>query len=672
MPPLKESRNPAVTYSTTTACPVNCQAGDDETENAQISDVWNISPNVINEARFGYTWAGSFFGNMALGKGYASKLGWAFAKADTLPTIQLNSYVKIQPQSNSVYKQHIFDPSDVVTMIHGKHILHFGAELLFYRDDSTQWGNTNPGSMSFSGAYTQQWTVNASGVAQPDTSATGVDYADFLLGLSGAWGAGISPEYGGRMKTPEIFIQDDYKLRPNLTINIGLCYDISHGWNEIRGNEMSFDPTVPNPASGGMGGYWFGTTHANGRRSLQANIFNTFLPRLGFSWQPRTNTTVRAGFGVYDHMFSLDRYGSGLGTALGTSGNANDQTSGISPVVKLGGDGTIYGTTTPLPYLAPTTDPSAFNGQGAGYSQFHTPVQKVNQWNAAIQRELRTNLVAEISYVGSHGFNLIGPTDFNAVPVTKLSSNDAQYRPYQQYQNIGGNFLDGISNYNSLQSEITKRLTSGLSFSFNYVWSHFLDDQDSAAWGGGAGSQPYQIANNTHANYSNSNFDKRHALKGSVVYQLPIGKGKQFLNNNSIADAVIGGWQITGTMAAFSGSPFTVYADGVTYEMAQGSSQIPNWNKGELRIKRERRQIQPSLLFCIAVRESEGPYIDLATNRCRGRWLRPFDPPHGKRRRDDSRPFTHQVKTISSKIRQCFFASIRPFHFDTVKSFMTT
>jgi len=326
--------------------------------------------------------------------------------------------------------------------------------------------------------------------------------------------------------------------------------------------------------------YWFGTTHANGRRSLQANIFNTVLPRLGFSWQPQSNTTVRGGFGLYDHMFSLDRYGSGLGTALGSAGSANDQTSGITPVVKLDGNGTIYGTQTPLAFLAPTTDPAALNGQSVSYTQFHTPVQKIYQWNAAIQHELRTNLVAEVSYVGSHGFNLIGPTDFNAVPATQLSSNDAQYRPYQQYQNIPGNLLDGVSNYNSLQAEITKRLSSDLSFSFNYVWSHFLDDQDSGAWGGAAGGQPHQIANNAHANYSNSNFDVRHALKGTAVYQLPIGRGKQFLNNNSIADAVIGSWQITGTMAAMSGSSFAVYADGVNYEMAQGSSQFPNRNPG--------------------------------------------------------------------------------------------
>ena len=133
------------------------------------------------------------------------------------------------------------------------------------------------------------------------------------------------------MKNPEMFVQDDYKMRPNLTINIGLRYDISHGWNEIHGNEMLFDPTVLNPATSpeSMGALWFGTTKANGRASLQANVFSTFLPRLGFSWQPLANTTVRGGFGVYDHIMTLDDYSVGLGNALSATGNVSDTTSGI-------------------------------------------------------------------------------------------------------------------------------------------------------------------------------------------------------------------------------------------------------------------------------------------------------------------------------------------------------
>ena len=104
---------------------------------------------------------------------------------------------------------------------------------------------------------------------------------------------------------------------------------------------------------------------------------------------------------------------------------------------------------------------------------------------------------------------------------------------------------NSISNYNSLQAIIEQRLSHGLNFNFSYVWSHFLDDMDTSGWGSRSGSQAWQNAYNPSANYGNSNFDVRNAFKGYAVYQLPFGQGRQFLNNNRILDAFIGGWQIS-------------------------------------------------------------------------------------------------------------------------------
>ena len=232
--------------------------------------------------------------------------------------------------------------------------------------------------------------------------------------------------------------------------------------------------------------------------------------------------------------------------------------------------------------MSPNNNPAALNGQSVGYSPFHTPIQKIYEYNFAVQRQLLPNLVAQIAYVGSHSWNLPVSSDLNAVPATKLSANDTMYRPYPLFGNLSSSTasVDGVANYNSLQAEITQRVTSGLSFSFNYVWSQFLDDEDSAGWCCQAGSSAYQIPNDSAANYSNSNFNIHHAFKGYAVYELPFGKGRQFLNNNSAADAVIGGWQLSGSLAILSGSPFSVYADGTTYNQASGSSQFPNWNPG--------------------------------------------------------------------------------------------
>lgn len=564
---------PVVYPNSVTACPIGCQTGDVDSNNAQISDVWNISPYTINEARLGYTWQGNFFADLALNKGYAAKLNWKFAKADDFPAIQFGPpypYAWIQPSSNSVYKEHVFDPSDVVTMIRGKHILHFGGEMLIYRDDSTAWGNTNAGAMNFSGQYTQQWTLDANGNAAPDNS-TGLNYADFLLGDAQSWNARVSPEYGARLKSPQVFVQDDWKVRPNLTLNLGLRYQINHGWNEVHNNIRTFDPTLTNSATGTNGAMWYATTHTNGRTSLQSNVYNIVLPRFGFSWQPKPDTTIRGGFGVYSYNWSLDTYGGGMGDALGSSGSTSDQTNGINPIVKLDSDGAN------LPYTAATTDPTAFNNSDVNYTQYHTPVPKIYQWNMEVQKELGTNTVAQVAYVASHGFNLNFPVDINQIPENKLGPNAGQQdRPYSQYQHIFGSTNNAVSNYNSMQVSITRRMASGISYNFNYTWSHMLDDQDSSGWGNRAGTQPYQIALNPSANYSNSNFDVRNAFKGNVLYQLPFGRGRMFLNNNALLDEVIGGWQLSGTIVLTTGNPFTLTTNGNTYSQAQNGVQYPN------------------------------------------------------------------------------------------------
>jgi hypothetical protein len=234
-----------------------------------------------------------------------------------------------------------------------------------------------------------------------------------------------------------------------------------------------------------------------------------------------------------------------------------------------------------LPYTSASTDPGRFNGQGGGYNDYNTPIAKINQWNLAVERQLGADYVVTVAYVGSHGFNLTFPTALNAVPENELSSNDTQYAPYPNYQagGLGGNLYEAISNYHALQAAITKRMAHGLSMSFNYTWSHMLDDQDSSGWGSHAGAQEWQHAsylnlNQAALNYGPSNFDQRQAFKGYAVYELPFGKGKMFLNNNAIADQVFGGWQIAGTVIELAGNPFQPTSPGSLYTHA--GTQYPN------------------------------------------------------------------------------------------------
>jgi hypothetical protein len=186
-------------------------------------------------------------------------------------------------------------------------------------------------------------------------------------------------------------------------------------------------------------------------------------------------------------------------------------------------------------------------------------------------------MVIEMAHVASHGFNLSFPVDINQVPENMLGPNDSpSSRPYPVYQSIMGTTNNAVSNYNSLQTSITKRLTSGLSFNFNYVWSHFLDDQDCSAESGIAGTQIFQNSYAPSANYGSSNFDARNSLKGNIVHQLPIGRGKMFLNNNRAVDRVLGGWQVSSTMVFSSGNPFTPYIGGNNNSYSQAENWYPN------------------------------------------------------------------------------------------------
>jgi hypothetical protein len=544
-------------------CPINCQSQDVSRHNAQITDVWTISPNVINELRVGYTNQMNYFVPASLNEGYPAKLGWQFAKADVLPQFNINQFYTVQPAINAVYKEHVYDPSDVVTLIRGKHILHFGGEFLFFRDNSTAWGNINPGTMDYTGIYTSSTNV---------TNGTGLSYADFLLGQTEKWTAQVTPEYGGRMRLPQMFIQDDYKVTPNLTLNLGLRYQIQSGWGEVKGNMRAFDPRVQNPATGTLGAMWYGSTKANGRTTLQAPVYNTFLPRVGFAWLVHPDTTLRGGFGLYAYNWSLDTYGGGMGAAFGTQGNLEDQAPNVNPVVVLGSSGAN------LPYLNATTAPEGFNGQQVSYNQYHSPVGGSYQWNLSLQKQVGSDLVMELAYVASHGHDLPFPVDINQVHKENLAPNDTVARPYPQYRGIQGSTNNALSNYNSLQAIIQKRMSHGLSFNFSYVWSHFMSDMDSSGWGSRAGAQNYQDAYNPRANYANSNFDVRNAFKGNAVYQLPFGKGRQFLNNNMFLDEVIGGWQASGTVTLLSGQPFTVYMDqnASSYTLTSNGRWYPN------------------------------------------------------------------------------------------------
>jgi Carboxypeptidase regulatory-like domain len=582
-----ESDNPGVyTGNGLQVCPINCQNEDVSRNNAQVSDVWNYSSSLINEARMGFTDQLNFFSPQTLGKGYPAQLGYQLAEIDLLPNLSPGSNISGFNAGNGtnpfIFKEIVYDPSDVVTLIRGRHILHFGGEFLIEDDNSTPYGYITAGTPTFSGNYTSEGgniTKSIDG-GNATYGGDGAAYADFLLGQSNSWSAQNQPEFGGRTKTPQVFIQDDWKARPNLTLNLGMRYEIHTGWSEVHGNETVFDPTLRNPANNSLGAEWYAFNQTNGRTQLIAPQYNVWLPRFGASWQPLANTVIRGGIGIYVGTLSVDNYGGGLGAAFGSSGNVSDTTNGVCPVLQIDSNGTTpdtvnpgcgvvaggtnFNTLTPAAaYLAAPTTANARNGQGVTQTNYHTPLPHNLQWNLDVQRQIGNNYVIDVAYVGNHGYDLsYNNVDLNQVPQSQLSANDLNSKPFPLFNNIAGTINTAVSNYNALQAQMTKRYSYGLTFNVNYTWSHFLDDLDSSGFGSREGYQNYQNAFSPASNYSNSNFDVRNQFKGQAVYELPFGRGRQFLNKNLLLGELIGGWKVSSVWVIEGGNPIGITTGG--------------------------------------------------------------------------------------------------------------
>lgn len=534
-------------YTPSAVCPIDCYIGDVDSYAAQISDVWSITPNLVNEFRVGYVREDDHYSPPSLGQGYPAKLGWTYAKADLFPSVTIGGPVggtNIGTSGNNVtaiYAENAIDPGDTVTLIHGKHILHFGGEVMTYQDNDTPWGNVNSGNFTFSGVYTK---------SAPLAGDSGLGYADFLLGKVQSWNATNSPINAMREIQPQLFVQDDIKVTPHLTVNLGLRYQIQDGWYELHNQVGVFDPTITNPATNTLGAMWFAPN--NGRDHVEATVSNIVLPRAGFAWSPKGSWVVRGGFGVYSYGWSEDTYVAGSeGFGANSTGSLTDSTQ-ANPLFAFSS------TNPPLNYVGASKSPGAYNGQNVNFDPYHTPVARNYQWSISIQRQLPGGMVGEAAYTGNHANNLPFPTDINQVPYNKLgtSSSPQTLRPYPQFLNISGSYYNALSNYDSMQLSIKKRFARGVSFEANYTWSKMLDTQDSSGWSGNGGTQVWQNAYLPGVNYGYSNLDRAQMIKGDAVYQVPIGKGKKLLSSGGPADWVLGGWQVSAIYIFETGSPY--------------------------------------------------------------------------------------------------------------------
>ena len=536
--------NPSATYPIGEFAELGSEGG------YQISHTWAPSSTAINEARFSMI---RFVGNWSSGdykKGYPQKIGIPGTVSDVWPTLNITGGYYYGNGLEAILAEDSFVPSDVFTLVRGKHILKFGGEFDDYQVN-----------INFSGYSDGNFVFNGDSTLDPQGTSAGVGYADFLLGDVSSWSIYVTPETGSRLKSYQLFAQDDYKLKPNLTLNLGLRFQVQPGWGEAKNLLGDFDPSIANPATGTNGAMWYaeGATGKSSRLTVEANDYIA-QPRVGFSWSPFKNWAIRAGYGIYTELTGYNTYAGSAG--IGISGqNSLNSTDGLSAVFNLsqGPPAPIYSTVKEL-------TPQLFNGQSVSYVPYRTKVPYMEEYQLDVQHELRGGIIVDAAYVASRGKHIALAMDYNQIPASEIHNftgpgvNMAPYRPYQQFQSIGTTLGGGLSHYDSLQARAQKQFANSLQFATTFTYSHTLDDGTGSGYGGpGARGSLWQNGYDPKSSYANSLLDQPFSFNGDVIYDLPIGKGKLLLNQGGVTNAVIGGWRLSGLWQVHTGTPFSVY-----------------------------------------------------------------------------------------------------------------
>jgi hypothetical protein len=520
-------------------CPIDCYVSSGYELSGQLTDTWTLSPTNVNEFRVGVARSDQLWIAGSVGKGYPAMIGLPDLPGNTFPVLNVSSGPSISVGGSAVtatLESTSITVSDTFDWILGRHTVKLGGEYDNWTDNEG-WQTINAGTFNFSGIATRDPNLDDS------NPSPGVGYADFLLGAVNSWGVTVPIAYGNRSPNLQLFAQDYYKILPNLTVNFGMRYLYQVGWKEEHNRSSNYSPTLLNPATHTLGAIGFAGVQIPAR--MEASV-SFFAPRVGFSFVPKPSWTVRGGFGLYAVPWSGNAYTNGSG--IGWTAQGNEQSNdNLTPVFQLSSG--------PPPPVYPTAEsrvPSLLNGQNITYNPYHTPISYFEQWMFGLQHQLGSYLL-QANYVGTRGVKIYFGSDINQVLSSQLGSGQ---RPNPTYQQISASLYNGTSNYNALQVTAKRQFNGGISFLANYTWSKSLDSGTSGG-GDNVGLDSWQNAYNPAANYAASSNDVRNTLNGTGLYQIPFGKGRKYANTSEIADALIGGWQVSTTFTYNSGSSFT-------------------------------------------------------------------------------------------------------------------
>jgi hypothetical protein len=605
------------------------------------------SSTFVNNFNIGFLRDTNFIGPLQAGPGL-SALGIsglpALAASSPFPIIAMGTLTNsIGSTGASANAQNRFVETDNLTIIRGKHTLTMGGEL---RRLQRNEAGIPTGNFTFEPT---QSALNGTGfingnqaVSIPD--GTGNPVASFLFGGMDFSRFDYPVSQGYRWWQTGLFFQDDWRVTSNLTLNLGLRYDLQVPRTEVHGNVSTMDPTLANPNAGGLPGaftYYGAGTGRNGKPRIGNIDYRGFQPRIGFAYAlgSQHNTAIRGGFAI-TRPLGNDNLENDIGGGLYDTGFAGLATVN-RPQDAVGSPAYYWDSAFPAGSISGANlSPGALVGNDnpplIHPSAGNPPTQLY--WTAQLQRQISNSIVVNIGYVGGHTYHLgvwSKPNQVNPAVAQKFSANAAAaglplneflalpitdprataagitppwpgfvstfgpaatiaqtLRPFPQYGDVDNVFNPiGSVSYNALQTSLQKRFSQGLTFLVAYTYSKTIGNVDSNS-GPSAGAENAIFAGSFAQDYYNPRADRSvtssdipHVVSLSYTYEIPLGPGKAFLNRGGVVGKIVGGWQVAGIHKYQSGRPIHIEYDAFgssnPYLASDGFSFRPNIVPGQ-------------------------------------------------------------------------------------------
>lgn len=531
-----------------------------------VSNTRTLSSTIVNEARFGYTSFFNSLGTLSAGTlDVVSDIGIPNQKSGDpitwgIPNVAFNGggFTGIGDANDGPFAidNNTMQFVNKLSWIHGTHTFAFGAE--YDRQNYNQLGN------QFSRGV---FTFQATATRNPITGNGGFSFAEFLLGkLFVSTNAAAVANAKFKRDVFHAFIDDTWKVTPKLTLSLGLRYELTPPFTNTLGDyftveipKIDFTPNQPqadwpffvrqrdgctDPYEG-LAIRWTSTKAVCGgslNNNLRETKFLNFAPRIGVAYAFDEKTVIRGGFGLfYMEDIANAEY---FDMARNIAARVDLTTTPALPITWQnaipGGSGTVVQVPPPFAWAA----------------AYDHATPRTMQFLLNVQRQLSSNWVLEVGYLGSLSRHLYGFQNINQAAPGPLASINSR-RPYANFGVLSFVGDDFKGNYNSGSVKLTRRFSQGISLTTNYTFAKSIDNASGTRTQGLDTLFP-QDSSCLPCERGLSSFDVRHRWVLGAVYDLPIGKGKAMAINNSVADAFLGGWQLSTNSTIQSGVPQTL------------------------------------------------------------------------------------------------------------------